>query len=132
MFPFYRSSLNDGRLSDQPFAQLISPTSLRHDNAVIQVDEFQETLARWKGGQDKGVSMGGFCEVLQGSNSLARGFIVLSGTQELARTRVDPTFAAVFRRISIAPTVLDWLSTEDLQNFFLPFCMGLRARLPRG
>ena len=116
--PLYRLSLNDGRLSDQTFAQLISPTSLRHDNAVIQIDEFQETLARWKEGQDKGVSMGGFCEVLQGSNSLARGFIILSGTQELAGTKDDPTFAAVFRRISIAPTVLEWFSTEDLQNFF--------------
>ena len=82
--PLYRLSLNDGRLSDQTFAQLISPTSLRHDNAVIQIDEFQETLARWKGGQDKGVSMGGFCEVLQGPNSLTRGFFILSGTQACA------------------------------------------------
>jgi hypothetical protein len=114
--PLYRLSLNDARLSDQIFAQLVSPQSLRHDNAVIQIDEFQETLARWKESYNgKGVSMGGFCEVLQGSNSLARGFIVLSGTQELNETMTDPAFAAVFRRISITPTRLDWLSVEDLQ-----------------
>ena len=71
--PLYRVSLNDQRLSDQTFAQLLPPTSLRHDNAVIQIDEFQETLARWKeGSHGKGVSMGGFCEVLQGYNPLAR------------------------------------------------------------
>lgn len=122
--PLYRLSLNDARLSDQIFAQLVSPTSLRHDNAVIQIDEFQETLARWKGGyQDKGVSMGGFCEVLQGSNSLARGFIILSGTQELAESMKDPAFSAAFRRISIAPIVLDWLSTEDLHTFFMHFVL---------
>ena len=123
--PLYRLSLNDARLSDQIFAQLVSPQSLRHDNVVIQIDEFQETLARWKGGYNgKGVSMGGFCEVLQGSNSLARGFIVLSGTQELGETMRDPAFAAVFRRISIAPTILDWLSAEDLQNFFVQFVVA--------
>ena len=35
--PLYRLSLNDARLSDQTFAQLVSPQSLRHDNAVIQI-----------------------------------------------------------------------------------------------
>jgi len=121
--PLYRISLNDPRLTDQLFAQLVSPTSLRHDNALIQIDEFQETLHRWKradGYQSKGVSVGGFCEVLQGSNSLARGFIVLSGTQELAETMRDPAFAAVFRRIAVT-TALDWLSAEDLQLFFCRF-----------
>jgi len=124
--PLYRLSLNDARLSDQVFAQLVSPTNLRHDNAVIQIDEFQETLNRWKGDCNKGngVSMGGFCEVLQGSNSLARGFIVLSGTSELGETMRNPAFAAVFRRISIAPTILDWLSTEDLQTFFVNFIVA--------
>jgi hypothetical protein len=123
--PLYRLSLNDARLSDQIFAQLVSPQSLRHDNAVIQIDEFQETLARWKESYNgKGVSMGGFCEVLQGSNSLARGFIVLSGTQELNETMTDPAFAAVFRRISITPTRLDWLSAEDLQTFFVQFVVA--------
>ena len=95
--PLYRVSLKDERLSDQTFAQLVSPTRLRHDNAVIQIDEFQETLARWKEGpHGKGVSMGGFCEVLQGSNSLARGFIILSGTQELEEAMYDPKFVSVF------------------------------------
>ena len=44
--PLYRLSLNDPRISDQIFAQLVSPVSMRHDNAVIQIDEFQETLSR--------------------------------------------------------------------------------------
>ena len=79
--PLCHLSLNDARLSDQSFAQLVYPTYLRHDNAVIQIDEFQETLARWQGrSHDKGVSVGGFCEVLQGTNLLSRGIIVLSGT----------------------------------------------------
>ena len=67
--------------------------------------------------------MGGFCEVLQGSNSLARGFIILSGTPELAGTMQDPAFAAVFRRIAIV-TTLAWLTTEDLQAFFYGFIAG--------
>ena len=128
--------MNDLRLSDQIFAQLISPTNLRHDNAVIQIDEFRKALARWgraanDGNRDKGVCMGGFCEVLQGSNSLARGFIILSGTQELAQKMGDPAFAAVFRRLSIKPTMLDWLSGDDLQNFFFSLCPELRPGMPR-
>ena len=67
--------------------------------------------------------MGGFCEVLQGSNSLSRGFIILSGTPELAGTMQDPAFAAVFRRIAIV-TTLAWLTTEDLQAFFYGFIAG--------
>ena len=129
--PLYRLSLNDTRLSDQIFAQLVSPTSLRHDNAVIQIDEFQETLTRWKEHRQKnGVSMGGFCEVLQGSNSLARGFIVLSGTQEMAETMQDPAFAAVFRRISIPKIILDWLSADDLQAFFYNFILDFVPGCP--
>ena len=120
--PLYRLSLNDPRLSDQIFAQLVSPMSLRHDNAVIQIDEFQETLSRWECHdlESKGVSMGGFCEVLQGSNSLARGFIVLSGTPGLERSMKDPLFAAVFRRIAIT-TTLSWLDKKDLKAFFCWF-----------
>ena len=120
--PLYRLSLNDPRLSDQIFAQLVSPMSLRHDNAVIQIDEFQETLSRWQQHKFKseGVSMGGFCEVLQGSNSLARGFVILSGTPELAGAMKDPVFAAVFRRIAIT-TTLGWLSKDDSKAFFCGF-----------
>ena len=120
--PLYRIALNDSRLTDQLFAQLVSPTSLKHDNSVIQIDEFQETLKRWQveSSSGQGVSMGGFCEVLQGSNSLARGFIVLSGTQELLETMQDPVFAAVFRRISQRAT-LSWLQVEDTRAFFISF-----------
>ena len=42
----------------------------------------------------------------------------------------DPTYAAVFRRISIAPTVLDWLSTEDLQHFFCRFVLDFVPDCP--
>ena len=122
--PLYRSSLDDLRLSDSSFAQLVSPTYLRHDNAVIQMDEFQETLARWKGrNHEKGVTAGGSCEALQGSNSLSHGIIVLSGTRELTKTMRDPAFAAVFRRVSMAPTMLDGLSPEDLEIFFCCFAL---------
>ena len=119
--PLYRLSLNDSRLTDQLFAQLVSPTGMSHDNVVLQIDEFQETLQRWESGRDsKGVSMGGFCEVLQGSNSLTRGFIILSGTQQLARTMRNSTFAAVFRRVAV-DIMLSSLSTEDLHRFFCHF-----------
>ena len=118
--PLYRISLNDPRLTDQVFAQMLSPTTLSHDNAIIQLDEFQETLKRWRSGHpsSKGVSIGGFCEVLQGSASLARGFFVLSGTPELESDLQDPVLAAVFRRIAVI-TRLGWLSREDLKDFFV-------------
>ena len=119
--PLYRLSLNDSRLTDQLFAQLVSPTGMSHDNVVLQIDEFQETLQRWESGRDnQGVSMGGFCEVLQVSNSLTRGFIILSGTQQLARTMRISKFAAVFRRVAVT-TRLSNLSTEDLHLFFCHF-----------
>ena len=119
--PLYRLSLNDSRLTDQLFAQLVSPTGMSHDNVVLQIDEFQETLQRWGSGRgNKGVSMGGFCEVLQGSNSLTRGFIILSGTEQLSRTMRHPTFAAVFRRVAV-DIMLSSLSTEDLHRFFCHF-----------
>jgi hypothetical protein len=123
--PLYRLSLNDHRLSDQVFAQLVSPVNLRHDNAVMQIDEFQETLARWKkelvdGPSGKGVSMGAFCDVLQGSNSPGRGTIMLSGTQALLESMQDPAFAAVFRRVAVT-TKLTWLTTDNVKDFFKGF-----------
>ena len=120
--PLYRIAHNDPRLTDQIFAQLVSPTSLKHDNSVIQIDEFPETLKRWKtqGSNGQGVSMGGFCEVLQGSNSLARGFIVLSGTHEVIETMKDPSFVAVFRRMSESAT-LSWLQVQDTRTFSISF-----------
>ena len=36
--PLYRLSLNDSRLTDQLFAQLVSPTGMSHDNVVLQID----------------------------------------------------------------------------------------------
>ena len=64
-----------------------------------------------------------FAKCSRGPNSLARGFIVLSGTQKLAETMREPKCAAVFRRISIAPIFLDWLSTHDLQKLFRHFVL---------
>ena len=62
-------SLNDPGLLDQLFVQLVSATGLRHDNAVMQIDEFLETLLR-RGCREQSQSayMEGFCEVTQGSN----------------------------------------------------------------
>ncbi len=132
--PLYRLSLNDHRLSDQVFAQLVSPVNLRHDNAVMQIDEFQETLARWKkelvdGPSGKGVSMGAFCDVLQGSNSLGRGTIMLSGTQALLESMQDPAFAAVFRRVAVT-TELTWLTTDDVKDFFKGFLQDFVPDFP--
>ena len=129
--PLYRLSLNDSRLTDQLFAQLVSPTGMSHDNVVLQIDEFQETLQRWESSRDnQGVSMGGFCEVLQGSNSLTRGFIILSGTQQLERTMRNLKFAAVFRRVAVT-TTLSSLSTEDIQHFFCHFIGEFVPTCPR-
>ena len=127
----YRISLNDPRLTDQVFAQMLSPTTLSHDNALIQLDEFQETLKRWRSGHalTQGVSIGGFCEVLQGSASLARGFFVLSGTSELEAELQDPVFAAVFRRVAVI-TTLGWLLREDLQDFFCRFVVEFTPEEP--
>ena len=60
-----------------------------------------------------------------------RGFIVLSGTQELAESMQDPVFAAVFRRISIPPINLDWLSADDLQAFFFNFVLDFVPGCPK-
>ena len=105
---------------------------MSHDNVVVQIDEFQETLERWQSGCDnRGVSMGGFCEVLQGSNSLTRGFIILSGTQELAQTMRNARFAAVFRRVAVT-TTLSSLSTQDLHRFFCHFISEFVPGCPQG
>ncbi len=115
--PLYSISRNDSRLADQLFAQLLSPAGLPHDNTVIQIDEFQDSLKRWPapGSHEQGVSIGGLREVLQGSTSLARGFIILSGTQGLVEPMQELAFAAVFRRIAVA-TPLSWLSHDDART----------------
>ena len=71
---------------------MISPATLTHDNALIHLDEFHETLKRWRivTSFTKGILIGAFCELIQGSASLARGFIVLSGTPELQADIQDP------------------------------------------
>ena len=41
----YRLSLNDPRLTDQLFAQLVSPTGMKHDNAVLQISAEHKRVA---------------------------------------------------------------------------------------
>ena len=70
-----------------------------------------------------------FFEVLQGSASLARGTIVLSGTPELEPDIREPVFAAVFRRIVVV-TRLSSLSSQDLINIFCSFVAGFTPGEP--
>jgi energy-coupling factor transporter ATP-binding protein EcfA2 len=124
--PLYRISLNDPRLADHLLGQLLSPSSLRHDNAVIQIDEFHETLRRWKAhatdARVQGVSLGGFCEMLEGSSSLGRGVIVLSGTAELHTLLQEDMFVALNRRLDVK-TELTGLGATEVQDFFVRFLL---------
>jgi len=85
--PIYRLSLSSSSLSDNLLAQLLSQTSISDSKVLVQVDEVQETLRRWKkdgakdgviGGRD-GVSAGGFCESIQGSTAMRCGVVILRG-----------------------------------------------------
>ncbi len=124
--PLYRISLNDPRLADHLLGQLLSPRSLRHDNVVIQIDEFHETLLRWKkgatDGRVEGVSLGGFCEMLEGTCSLNRGVIVLSGTTELRALLKEDIFVALNRRLAVK-TELTGLGATEVHDFFVRFLL---------
>ena len=86
--PVYRISLHSPKLTDDMLAQVLSHSWLKHDAAVVQLDEFQGALRRWKAGSEdhvrrnQGISAEGLCEVLQGATTLSRGVVILSGTEE--------------------------------------------------
>jgi len=79
--PVYRISLHSPKLTDDMLAQVLSHSWLKHDAAVVQLDEFQGALRRWKADSEdhvrrnQGISAEGLCEVLQGATTLSRGWL---------------------------------------------------------
>ena len=104
--PVYRLSLHSPKLTDDVLAQVFSHSWLKHDSAVVQLDEFQGALERWtqdsKGHdrRDNGISAEGLCEVLQGATTLSRGVVILSGTEELGQENFRQKFKALYRRFN--------------------------------
>ena len=124
--PVYRLSLHSPKLTDDVLAQVFSHSWLKHDSAVVQLDEFQGALERWT--QDSkshdrhgnGISAEGLCEVLQGATTLSRGVVILSGTEELGQANYRQKFQALYRRFNNIITI-SWLSEHDIQAYFREF-----------
>ena len=121
--PIYRLSLSSRSLSNSLLAQLLSQMSISDSKVLVQVDEFQETLKRWRGaasdGHD-GVSAGGFCECIQGSTAMRCGVVILSGTPEIMHPDGWQSLPAVYRRIH-CKAHLEWLTARDVQLYFKKF-----------
>ena len=119
--PIYRLSLTMGSLTDARLAQLLSQNMMKHEAVVVQIDEFQEVLSRWEKACTKiSVTPGGFNEVLQGSATLAKGVIVLTGTADVASAARRRVYPALFRRFQLQ-IQLGHLAIEDATRFFRSF-----------
>ena len=118
--PIYRLSLTSRQLTDERLAQLLSPSSVKFSSVMVQVDEFQEILARWDAKQSTGVSPGGFCEVLQGSTAMGQGVVILTGTSEIVSQKMKDKFPAVYRRI-LNEGELSWMSQANIGDYFRNF-----------
>ena len=119
--PIYRLSLTMGSLTDARLAQLLSQNMMKHEAVVVQIDEFQEVLSRWdREGPGIAVTPGGFNEVLQGSTTLAKGVIVLTGTADVASAARRRAYPALFRRFQLQ-IQLGHLAMEDAARFFRSF-----------
>ena len=119
--PIYRLSLTMDSLTDARLAQLLAQNMMKHEIAVLQIDEFQEVLRRWDtNGTGISVTPGGFCEVLQGSTTVAKGVIVLTGTGEVANEAHLRSSPALFRRFQIKIR-LGYLELGDMERFFKSF-----------
>ena len=120
--PIYRLSLSNPNLSDNLLAQLLSQTSISESRVLIQVDEFQETLQRWLApprSKQVGITVGGFCECLQGATAMRSGIVIVSGTEDIEETaRVN--LPAVYRRIHRS-VCLTWMEQIDIRSFFKNF-----------
>ncbi|CAK9082912.1 unnamed protein product [Durusdinium trenchii] len=124
--PVYRLCLSSPRLSDDRLAQLFSQSAISFNSILVQVDEFQETLQGWLKSDEKrhsGVSAGGFCEMLQGSTSMSRGVVIITGTSEIVADCVKRRLPAVFRRIH-STAELGWMNPEDIGQYFRRFLCG--------
>jgi len=112
-------------MTDDRLAQLLSQSAIVHTSVLVQVDEFQETAQRWVKSNasvvnQTGVTSGGFCECLQGSTSMGRGVVVLTGTSDAAKDDIKCLLPAVFRRIH-REAALGWMSKEDICRYFQHF-----------
>ena len=120
--PLYRLSLYSSQLTDEVLAQVLSHSWLKHDSAVIQLDEFQSVLTRWGSKQPNnarkagGITAAGLCEVLQGATSLSRGVIILSGTEELLSPHLHAQYPALYRRF-VRDVRLTWLQESDIRLY---------------
>ena len=117
--PLYRLSLYSPKLTDDVLAQVLSHNWLKHDAALVQLDEFQSALKRWtvcnqqQDVRPEGITAAGLCEVLQGATTLSRGVIILSGTEELSSRTYRKQFHALYRRFNRSIT-LNWLEEKDI------------------
>ena len=123
--PVYRLCLSSPKMTDDRLAQLLSQSAVTHNEVLVQVDEFQETVNRWKQSHESrvessGVTPGGFCECLQGSTAMGRGVVVLTGTEEVAQEDVRRMLPAVFRRVH-REAFLSWISKQDVCCYFRLF-----------
>ena len=119
--PLYRLSLYSPKVTDEVLAQVLSHSWLKHDSALVQLDEFQTVLGRWSVNKQKnrhleGISAAGLCEVLQGATSLSRGVIILSGTEELRCEAFRNQFPALYRRFLVTIS-LNWLEECDIRMY---------------
>jgi len=119
--PVYRLCLSSPLLTDGRLAQLLSHSAVTHNIVLVQLDEFQGTIARWLDGETReGVTPGGFCECLQGSTAMGRGIVVLTGTLDTAVHQAREKLPAVFRRIHCTAE-LGWMSDAEVRCFFRKF-----------
>ncbi|MBM4179765.1 MAG: hypothetical protein FJ211_10625 [Ignavibacteria bacterium] len=128
--PVYRLCLSSPLLTDGRLAQLLSHSAVKHNIVLVQLDEFQGTIARWLDGKTReGVTPGGFCECLQGSTAMGRGIVVLTGTLDTAIGQAREKWPAVFRRIHWAAE-LGWMSHAEVGCFFRKFLARFVLGMP--
>ena len=119
--PIYRLSLTTPRLTDARLSQLLSQNSMKHKQVLVQIDEFQEVLRRWQF-EPKSIDItpGGFNEVLQGSATLTRGVIVLTGLDDVVSEVNLNAHPALYRRFHVK-VGLGYLGRSDIETFFRHF-----------
>ena len=122
-----RLCLSSPWLTYDRLAQLLSQSAVRHDSVLVQVHEFQGTVGRWMeartgSGAAGGVTPNGFCECLQGSTSMGRGVVVLTGTKETSAQEARCALPAVFRRVH-SMVEIGWMCAEDIRSFFENFLL---------
>ena len=86
--PMYRARLWGASTNAGIFAQLLSSNVLQHETILVLFDEFQSVLKSWcdrddivKPQSSGNVTLEGFYDFLQGSSSMPKGIVVLSGAE---------------------------------------------------